>query len=221
MHRNREVEFVVHLHHELRLEVLLAQTPHHLVHRDLDDVGRAPLHGVVHGRTLPEAALLGVLRLELGDVALTAEHGRRVPALLRVRHRVVEVRPHTRIRLEVTIDHLLGLAEGDVEALGEPVGLLAVHDSEVHRLRAAAQLRRHLLDGKPEHARGRGGVEVGAGVERRHEVLVARKMREQTQLDLGVVGREEQRAFLKRHEARADAASEIGAHGDVLQVGIR
>ena len=61
-------------------------------------------------------------------------------------------------------------------------------------------------------------MEIGAAVERRDQVLVARQVREQAKLDLRVVGREEQRVLVERHEALANVATELGAHGDVLQI---
>ena len=64
-------------------------------------------------------------------------------------------------------------------------------------------------------------MEVGAAGERLDERLIAGKVREQAQLNLRVVGREELASRLERDEALADMAPELRAHGDVLQVGIR
>ena len=63
-------------------------------------------------------------------------------------------------------------------------------------------------------------MEIRPGVERRYQVLVAGQMREQAQLDLRVVRRQEELALSQRHEATADLTAEIGAHRDVLQVRI-
>ena len=80
-------------------------------------VGRAALHGVVHGRALAEAALRGIRGLELGDVALAAEHRLGIALLLRFGDGAVEVGAHAGVGLEVALDHLLGLAERDAQAL--------------------------------------------------------------------------------------------------------
>ena len=61
-------------------------------------------------------------------------------------------------------------------------------------------------------------MEIGAAVESRDQVLVTRQVREQAKLDLRVVSREEQRVLIERHEALADVATKLGAHGDVLQI---
>ena len=180
--RHREVQLVVHLDHELGLKVLGQKTALHLVHGHLDDVGGAPLHGMVHGRALAEGPLLAVGALQLGNVALAAEHGLGEAALAGLGDGLVQVSTHAGVRLEVAVDHLAGLGHGDVQRLGESEGLLAVDDAEVHRLGAAAQLRCHRLHRQTEDARGRGGVEIRPGVECRYQVLVAGQMREQAQL---------------------------------------
>ena len=76
------------------------------------------------------------------------------------------------------------------------------------------------LDRHAEHACGGLGVEILPASECRDEPFVSRKVREETQLDLRVVGAQEHAVF-RCDERRADAAPELGAHGDVLQVGVR
>ena len=190
----------------------------HLAHGKLDDVGGRTLHGVVHGRALAEAARVAVGGVQLGDVALAAEHGFGVALRARLGHGGIQVLAHAGVHVEVAVDHVLRLAERDAQALRKAERLLAVHDAEVHGLRAAAHLGRDVANGHAEHARGRGGMEVRATGERLDEAVVARQVRKQAQLDLRVVGRHEFAARLKRHEALADAAAELRAHGDVLQV---
>ena len=63
-------------------------------------------------------------------------------------------------------------------------------------------------------------MEVGTRIECRDQVLVLGKMRKQAQLDLRIVRGHEYMVALEGHEAFPDAAPEIGAHGNVLQVGI-
>ena len=210
----------MHLQHEFRLKAVSNQAALNLVHGEFDDIGRAALHGMVHRRALAEAALHFVARLQLGNMALAAEHRGREPAFFRLFNRLVEVGAHARIGLEITINHILSLFETDSQALGQAERLLAIDDAEVYGLRATAQLRGDLFHGNAEHARGGVGMEVGARAERIYQVLVARQMREQAKLDLRVVGRNEHVALAQRHEASTHAATEIGAHGNVLQVRI-
>ncbi len=124
-----------------RLKAVSDQAALNLVHGELDDIGRTALHGMVHRRALAEAALHFVARLQLGNMAFAAEHRSREPAFLRLFNRLVEVGAHARIGLEITVNHILSRFETDSQALGQAERLLAVHDAEVHGLRAAAQLR--------------------------------------------------------------------------------
>ena len=208
----------MHLQHKFRLKAVSDQAALNLVHGELDDIGRTALHGMVHRRALAEAALHFVARLQLGNMALAAEHRGREPTFLRLFNRLVEVGAHARIGLEITVNHILSLFETDSQALGQAERLLAIDDTEVHGLRATAQLRGDLFHGNAEHACGGVGMEVGARAERIYQVLVTRQMREQAKLDLRVVGRNEHIALAQRHEASTHTAAEIGAHGNVLQV---
>jgi len=63
-------------------------------------------------------------------------------------------------------------------------------------------------------------MEVGPAVEGRHEVLVRRQVRKKPELDLRVVAGEEHRPF-GDGEGRAHTMPQLGARGDVLQVGVR
>ena len=148
------------------------------------------------------------------------EHGRRVSARARLLHRAVEECAHAGIGFEVAIDHLLGFLEADTQVLSQAESLLTVHDAEVDGLRAAAHGRRDLFERHAEDARGGRGVEVGAGAEGMHEVLVSRQVREKPKLDLGIIRRHEEIACAQGHEAPSDAAAELGAHGNVLQIRI-
>ena len=66
----------------------------------------------------------------------------------------------------------------------------------------------------------RGGrVEVGALVEGGNQVLVSRKVREQAQLDLGVVAGQKDAAF-GHGEGGPHAMAQLGAGRDVLEVGL-
>ena len=208
----------MHLDEQLRGEALFPQPARHLDHRELDDVSGRALHGMVHRRALPKPAQVRVARMELGNVALAAEHRLCVPALARLLDRGVQVRAHAGIGLEVTVDHVLCLAERYAKALREAKRLLPVDDAEVHRLRAGAKLGRHFLHRDAEHAARRRCVEIGAAVESRDQVLVTRQVREQAKLDLRVVSREKQRVLVERHEALANVATELSTHGDVLQI---
>ena len=150
-------------------------------------------------------------------MALAAEHGERVPALVRLGHRAVQILAHARVGAIVAVYHLLGLAHGDVQALPQAKRLLAVHDAEVHRLGAAAHFGRDVFHCHAEDPGRRVRVEILPALECRNEPFIAGKVGEQAQLYLRVIGRKEH-AALGRDEGLADLAPQLRAHGDVLQV---
>ena len=171
---------------------------------------------MVHRRALTEHALRG--NTQLRDGTASTVHGLGITRLLGEGDRFVQIRANAGVRTEIRVDHLTRLGHGDIERLGQAVCLLAVHDAEVHRLGAAAQLWGDLVHGDAENARRRLGVEVLALVEGAHQVFVAREVRQQPELDLRVVDRHEHRPLLDR-EGALDRMAQLGAGGDVLQVG--
>ena len=91
------------------------------------------------------------------------------------------------VRREVRVDELLRLLAADPGARGQPEVAHPVGEPEVdhlgHRALVLGDLRRILL----EHRRGRLAMDVRLALERRLEVLVARDVGDDPQLDLGVV----------------------------------
>ena len=70
-----KVQFVVYLQDHVGGKAFLFQAAAYAGHGDLDDVGGGSLHGVVHGGALAEAARVAVGGAQLGDMALSPEHG--------------------------------------------------------------------------------------------------------------------------------------------------
>ncbi len=116
----------------------------------------------------------------------------------RLLQRVIDERAHAAVFLEVRIDESLGFLGVDAELLRQSERRESVHDAEVHGLGPAAMLgvnhqRRHA-----EHLRRGQGVNVFAGAESLHQQRVAGKVRQQPQLDLRVVGRQQHVSRLGR-----------------------
>ena len=107
----------------------------------------------------------------------------------------------------------------DVEPLGQAVGLHAVGQAVGDHLRLGPLLDRDVAGLDAEHPRRRGGVDVLAGRERRDEARVLGQVGDAAQLDLVVVG-DQQLAARRRHERPAERAAHLGAHRDVVQVGL-
>ena len=188
-----------------------------LDHRELEHVGRRPLHRGVLRHALPHLADAEVVGRELGDLAPPAEDRGGVATLLRLTHRLGHVGLHVGEALEVGVEDLRRVAGGDVEALPEPVRLHPVRESVVDDLREPALRVVDGLLGHVEHGRGGGGVHVGAAFERVDQAGVFREVGEHAELDLRVVGGEETRSDVGDERA-ADLTTVGGADGDVLEV---
>ena len=103
---------------------------------------------------------------------------------------------------------------------GEPEVAHPVGEAEVDHLRHRPLVLRDVLGRLVEDAGGGLAMDVGPARERVLEVLVARHVGEDPQLDLRVVGGEQDQVRLAGHERAADLAPELGADRDVLEVRI-
>ena len=115
--------------------------------------------------------------------------------------------------------NLRGFLLVDAELLREAERRQAVDDAEVDGLGGAAMLGvlRHGPDAENFLGGARVNVLAGAKCFDQHGVLG--EMREDAQLDLRIVGGEQRPAGIG-DERGANLAAELGAHGNILQVGI-
>src|SRR5690606_10223211 len=95
----------------------------------------------------------------------------------------------------------------------------AIDDAEIDRLGAATNHRVHVLDGNVEHLAGGHRVDVDAIMEGLSQCGNVGDVREETQLDLRIVGGNEDVAWCS-DEGLANLATFLGADRDILQVGI-
>ena len=102
----------------------------------------------------------------------------------------------------------------------EPEVAHAVGEPEVDHLGHRALVRGDVVGCLVEHARGRLAVDVGAAREGLLQVLVARHVGEDPQLDLRVVGGEQASVRGARDEGPPDPPPELGPDRDVLEVRI-
>src|SRR5262249_38167623 len=112
-----------------------------------------------------------------------------------------------------------GLRAGDVERAREAEIGLAVREAVVDRLGDAALLGRDFLARHAEYFGGGLRVDVDAIAERRRQQRIARQVREDAQLDLRVVGRD-QNVARRRDKAATDLHAEVAADRNVLEIGI-
>ena len=73
VNRDVEVQFVMHLHDHLRLQVALLEFIMNGDHGNLDDIGSRTLNGCVHGVAFGKSADGTVMRNDVGQVTLAAE----------------------------------------------------------------------------------------------------------------------------------------------------
>ena len=128
----------MHLEDELGLRARSYQFILHLTHCDLDDISSRALHGMIHSGALTKTTLLRIARIEFRDVAPASEQRFSIPTSLGLLDDPVEIGAHPTICSKITIDHVFGIAEGNIERLRKPIGLLTVHNAEVNRLRTTA-----------------------------------------------------------------------------------
>src|SRR6266545_1068585 len=217
--RHLKHKLVMDLQDHVGGETPLAQRAGDADHGDLDEVARRALERRVGRGALAEGADVEVLVLELGDVAAPAEQGLHVPPLARRGDGAIEPGAHAREAGEVLLDEALRVILRDGELAGQGKRSLAVDRGEVDRLRAGSHFRRDLVVRHAEDDRRGLAVNVPALLEGFDERRVAREMGQESQLNLGVVGREQHRAG-RSDEGAANGLAARGAHRDVLQVRI-
>ena len=122
--------------------------------------------------------------------------------------------------LEIVVDNLLGFGAGDPQPGREPEGRDAVQDPEIGCLGVAALVGRHLLGCLVVDFCRRDGMDILAVQEGVDHDRVVGEVRHQSQLDLRVVGRQEQTSGIG-YEGTAYAAALFLAYRNVLQVGRR
>src|SRR5450756_102592 len=214
-----EDELVVHLEDEPRAQLAPGELAAHRHHGHLDDVGgRALEHGVDRQALAQRAqAVVGGAQLrhgpappeQRGDVAIPRRLGD---------HAFAEF-ADLGVLGEVGVDERLGLLHRDVDLFRQAEGGEAVHDAEVGGLGVFALALGDLFRRDPGDGRRGDAVDVLAAVIGVEQRRLLREQRHEAQLDLRVVGNYEPAAVLG-HETGADLGAQVGAHGDVLQVGI-
>ena len=188
-------------------------------HGDLHDVGRGALDDHVDREPLALLAQLPAPRAQLGHLAAAPEQRRDVAVLGALLDRLLDEPRHGREPGQVALDELVRFLLGDVQPVGHPPGREPVNDSVVDHLRLRTHSRVDLIRCHPKHTTGRSGVDIFAFSEDFLEHVLAGDVGQQPQLDLRVVGRDQQVPRLG-DEAGADLPPERGPDRDVLEVGV-
>ena len=215
-----EEEFVVDLEEHAGAEAGLVDFLIDSDHCEFDHVSGGALDGCVHGDALGAAADGGVGGGDVANVAAAAGEGFDVALFFGGGDDVVDVALDAGELFEVGVDDLTGLLAGDAEALGEAEGGDAVDDAEVDHFGGAAHVGGDVGEGDAVDAGGGCLVDVVAVLEGVDHGFVAADGGHDAELDLGVVGAEEEPAGTTGDEGFADLATVGGADGDVLEIGI-
>ncbi len=163
--RHLQDELVVHGEHHAAREASGRERAVEIDHRQLEDVGRTPLHRRVLRHALAHLPDPEVVRGELGELAAPPEQRRRETRGFCLPDRLGHVGGDVRERGEVRVEDLAGLIGGDVEPRAEPVRLHAVGEPVVDDFGEAPLELVDLLLVDMEDRRGRRGVHVGTALE--------------------------------------------------------
>ena len=196
-----------------------AQRRVHVDHRTLHDVGCRTLNRQVHRHPFGSASNLPVAAVQFRHQAPPSVHrpddSRGAPFC----ERPIDERAHAGEPGKVGIDEVLRDLLGHADVLREAEGGLAIEQRVVHHFRLAPGLVAIARAVRSEDLQGRLLVKVGPAPERFDQEFVTGHMREDAELDLRIVRRDQHVAGF-RDEGAPDLASELGPDGDVLQVRI-
>ena len=186
-------------------------------HRQLDQIGCRPLHRRIDRGALRTLASGRVARPNVVEIEPAPENGFDVAQASCRFARAFHVIPYARVTLEIAFHVLLRGRALDAELRSKAECRHAVDQSEVDDFRVAALFagNGHRIDS--EDFRCSMPVHVFAGGECLQQSFVLGQMRHDAQLDLGIVRRDDDRAW-RRYESLADAATFRGANRNVLQV---
>ena len=106
--RHVEVEFVVYLHYHLRVQLSFCQSAVDTHHGEFDDVGGGALYGCVDGVAFGEGAHGGIARVDVGQIAASAEHSLGVAAFTCQLFATLDILYHGGEGGEVVVDELFG-----------------------------------------------------------------------------------------------------------------
>ena len=186
-------------------------------HGQLNDIRRGALDGCVAGHALAGAAHLEVGACQLRQRAAAAKQRFYIALLFGVFNAVLHVAVHFREGIQIRFQESICLLDRNAEVLAQRERALAVHDAKVDGLGGGAQLMgdirfRDVVD------LGRGGaVNVCPGQKRLLHGFIACNVGQNAQFDLGIVG-VHQRFAGGGHKVAAQAAAQLGADGNVLQI---
>jgi len=205
----------VYLEYQAPLQALRFQTSLDADHGQLDDVRRGALDGHIQRHSLAEGALHPVGVLQLRDLPAATHEGGHVAVRFGLLHDAFLVLSDAGVGGKVAVHIVLGLRTGDADVLGQGELGNAVNDAEIHRFCRRTHLFGDQFLRHAEDLGGGHGVDVRTRPEALQHHFVLGDVRQQAQLDLGVVG-VHQHVAGAGDEHFAHLCPQGGADGDVL-----
>src|SRR5207237_1305748 len=215
--RNLENKLIVHLEHHLGGEVRLLDRGVNADHRDLDEIRRRSLQRRVGRCPFAEGTDTEVAVAQLRNIAPPAEERLDEPLVTRLFDGAIQPGANPGKAFEIVLDECLRFGERDAELSGERECALPINRREIDRLGARTHVAGHGGLTNPQHHGGGLAMDVAATLKCRYKGRVIGKMRQQAELDLRVIGGEQQVAR-RRDERAPNLATATRADGDVLQV---
>ena len=194
-----------------------AQTAVHPHHCNFNDVGSGPLNRGIHCHPLAEGALHPIGGTQLRQRAAASEQRLCIALFLCLLNRVLQIGGNAAVGLFVVLDIGIGLLYRDSDIPREGKCADAVHDAEIDRLGAGAHLRRYKCLRQIKYLRCGAGVDIHALAECFDHCGIVCQCRQHPQLNLRIVGIDQQVALLRLKEI-PHAAARLGANGNVLHV---
>ena len=163
--RHVEVEFVMHLHDHLRLQVFLFEATMDAHHRHLDDVSRRTLDRCVDRIALGKGAHGGVVGQYIRQVTFASEERLCISAFAGDTFLTLDIAEYARESRKIIVDQLFGFRTRAVELLRQTECGDTVDDSEIGCLGLAALVLGDLLNRQTVYLRCRGCMDILTGTE--------------------------------------------------------
>src|SRR5579864_5846039 len=218
--RALEKKLVVDLQNHARAEFFRDQAAVDFDHGEFDEIGGSALKRRVHRGAFGKIAQVGLRRIDFWNGTDAAEHRARDAGLAGFGDLAFEIFFNAAVTVEIGGDEFRGFFLVNLQILRQAEGGESIDDAKVDDFGGAAMLGRLGKGRDVENFLRRARVNVLGAAKSFDENRVLGKMREDAQLDLGVIGREENVAGFG-DEGGANFASEFGANGNVLKIGIR
>ena len=210
----------MHLNDHLGPEAFRLKPVVNLDHGDLDQLRRRTLDGGINRHPFIGATQPLVTRHQAGHIAAAAHQGRDVAVLPGLMQKAVDEQPDTGVSIEIAVDQFASFLDGDVQLLGHAERSRPVHDAKIHHLGGPALVGGHFLRRHPEDNGGRQGVDIAIVQEGLDQGRLTGQVGHNAQFDLRIVRRKNAPARFLGPKGFANLAAQLGADGDILEIGV-